>query len=199
MAEQWLYFLEGRRVGPVAREELIRLLLSGDVPITALVWRRGLAEWVPAAAVPDLASELPPADPRTAGSSDPPSRGFFSKCANCAGASVVLRHRDQAARAFCSAECLAWFNGPRGFCASCAQETTDEPSGPLQMTNGYGRRFLGRSHECSVCGSSIRRLSFKALFIVPVLRYDFYRVIDCAPDRFISRKVTDEARKRLGL
>lgn len=43
---EWFYADGGRRTGPVAAEELNRILAEGAIPRTTLVWRSGIADWV---------------------------------------------------------------------------------------------------------------------------------------------------------
>ena len=53
---QWYYSKNGTQLGPVAQGELIAKLASGEVFPTDLVWRDGMADWIPAAQVSELAS-----------------------------------------------------------------------------------------------------------------------------------------------
>jgi hypothetical protein len=62
-ATRWFYVDNGRRRGPVQLDELIELLLHNRLPPETPVWHTGLAEWVKAATVPEIASELPPPVP----------------------------------------------------------------------------------------------------------------------------------------
>lgn len=43
---EWFYADGGRRVGPVAAEELNRMVADGAIPRTTLVWRSGMPDWV---------------------------------------------------------------------------------------------------------------------------------------------------------
>jgi hypothetical protein len=51
---QWYYSKGGEQKGPVEQPELQRLLSTGEVMPTDLVWRDGLANWQPASQVPEL-------------------------------------------------------------------------------------------------------------------------------------------------
>lgn len=42
---QWYYSINGQRLGPVPHEELERLIQSGTVTGSALVWRQGMDAW----------------------------------------------------------------------------------------------------------------------------------------------------------
>jgi hypothetical protein len=59
----WFYLVEGARQGPVVFEHLVSAILAAPDPAAVLVWREGLANWLPAGAVPELAAKLPPAIP----------------------------------------------------------------------------------------------------------------------------------------
>jgi uncharacterized membrane protein YhaH (DUF805 family) len=55
MADQFYYFENDTQQGPVDRDILVVILTSRLTPDT-LVWREGLAEWVPAGQLPEFAS-----------------------------------------------------------------------------------------------------------------------------------------------
>lgn len=52
--EQWYYAAGGQQQGPVAVEVLRQLLAMGQLQPADLVWRQGMANWQPAASIPDL-------------------------------------------------------------------------------------------------------------------------------------------------
>ncbi|CAA9376954.1 MAG: hypothetical protein AVDCRST_MAG64-359 [uncultured Phycisphaerae bacterium] len=54
MAGQWFYTSNGGQAGPVDTADLRRLVGEGALRPTDLVWREGLAEWMPASQVPGL-------------------------------------------------------------------------------------------------------------------------------------------------
>ena len=71
---QWYYSKNGTQLGPVAQGELIAKLASGEVSPSDLVWKDGMADWIPASRVPELAgSSQPPSAPVSSpvGSSSP--------------------------------------------------------------------------------------------------------------------------------
>jgi hypothetical protein len=77
MEANWYYSDGGERRGPVAAEELIRLLSAGPDPWRVRVWRDGMADWQEAGAVPEINSRLPPPPPGVSpGSAPGPS--FFT-------------------------------------------------------------------------------------------------------------------------
>lgn len=61
--ERWFYAEGHRRMGPVARRQLVEALLQLTDPRTCLVWRRGLQSWTPAADVPEIDRMLTPQTP----------------------------------------------------------------------------------------------------------------------------------------
>nr|WP_320133848.1 DUF4339 domain-containing protein [uncultured Holophaga sp.] len=61
----WHYVQKGKTFGPVPEEQLRSLLTSGGLFWDDLVWREGMAEWLPARQAPELlaAPPEPPAPP----------------------------------------------------------------------------------------------------------------------------------------
>lgn len=55
--DQWFYSKNGQRNGPVAGSILKQLARSGELAVSDLVWREGMAEWAPAAKVKGLFPE----------------------------------------------------------------------------------------------------------------------------------------------
>lgn len=53
-AALWHYIKRGKTQGPISEAALVELITRGQVQPTDLVWRAGMADWVPAAAVPQL-------------------------------------------------------------------------------------------------------------------------------------------------
>ena len=56
----WFYVKDDKRLGPVDFEQLVGLLLGGQLSQGALVWHQGLREWSPADRIPEIAEQLPP-------------------------------------------------------------------------------------------------------------------------------------------
>ena len=56
----WFYIKDDKRLGPVDFEQLVGLLMGGQLPQGALVWHQGLREWSPADRIPEIAEQLPP-------------------------------------------------------------------------------------------------------------------------------------------
>jgi GYF domain 2 len=62
----WWYASDGERKGPVSDNDLHRLLISGTLTSSSLVWKEGMGGWQPAAQVEGLApmlASLPPEVP----------------------------------------------------------------------------------------------------------------------------------------
>jgi len=57
----WFYAQNGRQVGPVTLEALLSMLQGGHVHPGDLVWREGMADWQPAATMPELTAAVPSA------------------------------------------------------------------------------------------------------------------------------------------
>lgn len=54
---KWYYLQENEQVGPVSREDLMRLLQEGTLAPDVFVWSEGLAQWQPASAIPELGGQ----------------------------------------------------------------------------------------------------------------------------------------------
>src|SRR5688572_26603528 len=65
---RWFYAQDDNRLGPVAVEQIAQLVMKGEIPRDALVWRHGLTDWTEATRIPEIASLLPPPLP-------PPGKG----------------------------------------------------------------------------------------------------------------------------
>src|SRR5579884_1876512 len=64
----WFYLLSGKRHGPVSEADLERLASSGQLQPTDLIWKQGMAGWVPASTVDGIlppTAPAPPAEPVT--------------------------------------------------------------------------------------------------------------------------------------
>lgn len=74
MTREWYYAPGGQqRLGPVTRDELAALLVSGRLSAGDPVWRPGMADWSPAGGVPELADARPAGPPlRVAAFAQPP-------------------------------------------------------------------------------------------------------------------------------
>lgn len=58
---QWYYSKNGNQLGPISGDEIKAKLASGEIGATDLVWKDGMADWVPASQVGELRSLVPPA------------------------------------------------------------------------------------------------------------------------------------------
>ena len=52
-AAGWFYVQDDKRLGPVAVEHIVHLVMTTALPASALVWHHGLPEWTEANRVPD--------------------------------------------------------------------------------------------------------------------------------------------------
>lgn len=59
----WFYGENGQQRGPLDDEGIRRLIASGAVTPSTMVWREGFPGWLPLALVPELQLGLPPAAP----------------------------------------------------------------------------------------------------------------------------------------
>ncbi len=57
----WFYAKNGQQLGPVGHSEMREMASSGRLDRADLVWRAGMANWQPAATVPELFSDVAPA------------------------------------------------------------------------------------------------------------------------------------------
>ena len=57
--EQWYYAQQGQRKGPVSKEQIRKLMSSGQLQASDLVWRKGMAQWTQTSRV----FPPPPPDP----------------------------------------------------------------------------------------------------------------------------------------
>jgi hypothetical protein len=60
---EWHYSKNGVQMGPVSREEILQKKQSGEVLPTDLVWKAGMADWVPLAQIAELSGGAPAAMP----------------------------------------------------------------------------------------------------------------------------------------
>ena len=52
---KWYYSKQGAQVGPIDQEELVAKISSGEIYQSDMVWREGMADWLPVSKVPELA------------------------------------------------------------------------------------------------------------------------------------------------
>lgn len=61
MADEWFYGRDGKNTGPVGFDQLVELATSGELQPADLVWREGMADWVPAHRIDGLNFSAPSA------------------------------------------------------------------------------------------------------------------------------------------
>ena len=57
--DTWYYAQNNQQLGPVSLEALRGMVASGQVGAGDLVWTQGMAQWLPARSVPELAGSVP--------------------------------------------------------------------------------------------------------------------------------------------
>jgi hypothetical protein len=67
-AKEWFYIKARQKVGPVAMEELKRLLASGQLLAADMIFKTGMQKWVAATSIPELVPNPPANVQRPAGS-----------------------------------------------------------------------------------------------------------------------------------
>ena len=72
MSEQWFYSLNNERRGPVDDGTLKGLIANGVLTPTSLVWKAGMANWVPAGTVDTLITANPMTPPQLPRQTPPP-------------------------------------------------------------------------------------------------------------------------------
>lgn len=77
--DQWYYVKNSQQIGPVDQANLKSLMRSGTVAPTDLVWKEGMADWVPASSVIVVAPSAPPSSPRPP---SPPQRTTTTHSSN---------------------------------------------------------------------------------------------------------------------
>jgi uncharacterized RDD family membrane protein YckC len=80
----WYYVDAGQQAGPVTDEELDNLVRSGKVRADTLIWREGMANWVPHGQARPSATPPPAvAAPPVGAAVPPPAAGGEVVCAEC--------------------------------------------------------------------------------------------------------------------
>jgi hypothetical protein len=57
----WFYGKDGTQHGPVSDQEIGGLLQSGQIDGATIIWREGMADWLPVSQVPEFQSTVAPA------------------------------------------------------------------------------------------------------------------------------------------
>jgi|GEM_PF-4988714 len=73
MADQWFYVENGQQRGPVSAQELARVIQSRTAGVDPLVWRAGMAEWIPFSKVNPTSDPSPQSQSSQSASTSPSS------------------------------------------------------------------------------------------------------------------------------
>lgn len=55
---QWYYSKNGSQLGPISTDEIKSKLASGEIAATDLIWKEGMADWVPSGQVGELRTHV---------------------------------------------------------------------------------------------------------------------------------------------
>jgi hypothetical protein len=68
----------------------------------------------------------------------------------------------------------------KGFCSTCASQSTEQTPGNISSVNGIGRKFYGSADPCAKCGSVIRTLwwTFIDMPVIPLGTYRYKTISD---------------------
>jgi len=72
--KSWFYVKDRQKKGPVTSAELHQRIVAGEVLGTTLVWRAGMAGWLPLSTIPEFAGKIPPPLPAGRTSTIPAAR-----------------------------------------------------------------------------------------------------------------------------
>ncbi len=78
---EWYYVKDGEQQGPVSREELDRLVASGEIPGDTLVWHEGMENWEAHETLPAAGGQAAEAAAAPAAAAGPGQRNC-SECGN---------------------------------------------------------------------------------------------------------------------
>ncbi len=70
---EWYYAKNGKQEGPVDLAALQGMIQSGEVSLTDLAWKEGMAEWTEAGKIPELSPDTAASAPAPAGDSAVPT------------------------------------------------------------------------------------------------------------------------------
>jgi hypothetical protein len=70
----WYYSKNGAQLGPIGPAEMESKLKAGEIASTDLIWKEGMADWLPVGKVPEIQALLsPPAPPSESSFVEPPA------------------------------------------------------------------------------------------------------------------------------
>ena len=56
----WYYSKNGAQLGPIGPAEMESKLKAGEIASTDLIWKEGMADWLPVSKVPEIQALLSP-------------------------------------------------------------------------------------------------------------------------------------------
>lgn len=83
---QWHYTDKtGQQCGPAPTDDLLKLIASKDVPMSAMAWKEGMANWMPISQIPELHTKPAPAPaPKTPAQEEPAKKTTAHPLSNTA-------------------------------------------------------------------------------------------------------------------
>lgn len=78
----WYFMQGGQQTGPISDADFRQMIASGQVNALTMIWKEGMANWVQAGSVPELAGAFPTAGQPTGQSAGmPPAPGAYAPAA----------------------------------------------------------------------------------------------------------------------
>lgn len=74
--DEWYYANGNEQAGPVSEDRLKQLFSSGQLQLSNLIWKEGMADWAAASTLPAFRPSTPPNLPRTAATTQVKLRVF---------------------------------------------------------------------------------------------------------------------------
>ena len=81
--ERWHYESVSGQQGEAATSDILRMLASGQLAVTSLVWKQGFGSWTPISAVAEITSIMPTTPPIHERGGEPPQGANQVFCREC--------------------------------------------------------------------------------------------------------------------
>ena len=72
----WFYSSNGNQSGPLSQQELAAKVQSGEVKGTDLIWKEGMADWLPLNQVPEFSGAVVPSAPQFGAPMSPQTKTY---------------------------------------------------------------------------------------------------------------------------